>query len=151
MCLVMELDIKEDTLKNEDKAICHLKKPLVLELSTLGKKSSFRKYLFILNENDENESYRSCFKEGADLMPRQAVIVCILGNKKAKVLNVQTSEVEKANPNNKWSIDLKGRIESKFIFTTLKSDVVLPFTAGQYSYVALPVEKSQEGKNRIMG
>ena len=144
----MELDIKEDTLKNEDKAICHLKKPLALELSTLGKESSFRKYLFILNEN---ESYRSCFKEGADLMPRQAVIVNILGNKKAKVLNVQTSEVEKANPNNKWSIDLKGRIESKFIFTTLKSDVVLPFTAGQYSYVALPVEKSQEGKNGIMG
>jgi hypothetical protein len=119
-------------------------KPLVLELSTLGKKSSLRKYLSILNENG---LYRSCFKEGADLMPRQAVIVDILGNKKAKVLSVQTSEVEKANPNNKWSIDLKGRIESKFIFTTLKSDVVLSFTAGQYSYVALPVERAR--KERI--
>ena len=120
------------------------RKPLVLELSTLGKKSSLRKYLSILNENG---SYRSCFKEGADLMPRQAVIGDILGNKKAKVLSVQTSEVEKANPNNKWSIDLKGRIESKFIFTTLKSDVVLSFTAGQYSYVALPVERAR--KERI--
>jgi hypothetical protein len=69
-------------------------KPLVLELSTLGKKSSLRKYLSILNEN---ESYRSCFKEGADLMPRQAVIVDILGNKKAKVLSVQMSEVETIN------------------------------------------------------
>ena len=92
-------------------------KPLVLELSTLVKKSPFKKYLSILNENG---SYRSCFKEGADLMPRQAVIVDILGNKKAKVLSVQTSEVEKANPNNKWSVDLKG-------------SVVLPFTAGQYA------------------
>src|SRR5690242_6572187 len=71
-------------------------KPLVLELSTLGKKSSLRKCLSILNENG---SYRSCFKEGADLMPRQAVIGDILGNKKAKVLSVQTSEVEKANFN----------------------------------------------------
>jgi hypothetical protein len=87
-------------------------KPLVLELSNLGKKSSFRKYLSILNEN---ESYRSCFKQDANLMPRQAVIVNILGNKKAKVLDVQTSEVEKANPNNKWSIDLKGSIGSKFV------------------------------------
>ena len=119
-------------------------KPLVLELSTLGKKSSLRKYLSILNENG---LYRSCFKEGADLMPHQAVIVDILGNKKAKVLSVQTSEVEKANPNNKWSIDLKGRIESKFIFTTLKSDVVLSFTAGQYSYVDLPAERAR--KERI--
>ena len=119
-------------------------KPLVLELSTLGKKSSLRKYLSILNEN---ESYRSCFKEGADLMPRQAVIADILGNKKVKVLSVQTSGVEKANPNNKWSIDLKGRIESIFIFTTLKSDVVLSFTAGQYSYVALPIERAR--KERI--
>ncbi len=77
------------------------------ELSTLGKKSSFRKYLSILNEN---ESYPSCFKQGADLMPRQAVIVDILGNKKAKVLSVQTSEVEKANPNNKWSIISKAEL-----------------------------------------
>ncbi len=84
-------------------------------------------------------------------MPRQAVIVDILGNKKVKVLSLQAPEVEKANPNNKWSTDLKGSIESKFVFTTLKSDIVLPFTAGQYSYVSLPVEKSQEGKYRIVG
>jgi hypothetical protein len=58
-------------------------KPLVLELSTLGKKSSLRKYLSILNEN---ESYRSCFKEGADLMPRKAVIVDILGTRKQRYL-----------------------------------------------------------------
>ena len=92
-------------------------KPLVLELSTLVKKSPFKKYLSILNEN---ESFRSCFKQDPNLMPRQTVIVDILGTKKAKVLGVQTSEVEKANPNNKWSVGLKG-------------SVVLPFTAGQYS------------------
>jgi len=92
-------------------------KPLVLELSTLVMKSPFKKYLSILNEN---ESFRSCFKQDPNLMPRQTVIVDILGNKKAKVLGVQTSEVEKANPNNKWSVGLKG-------------SVVLPFTAGHYS------------------
>jgi len=112
-----------------------------LTLSILGRKSSFETKVSGVNED---KGYWAVFRQGADLMPRQAVIVDIIGNKQASALSIQTSSAEKMNPNNKppWNeIDLSGLLESRFMFTTLKSDAVLPFLVGQYSYAALPIEK----------
>lgn len=121
----------------------------ILKLTTLGSKSSYKEKP---SEVVVKEYYKSQFRQGADLMPRRAIMVDIIGPKKASILTIQTSEIEKANPNNKppWdTIDLKGTIESKFIFCTLKSSAVLPFVALRYSYVALPIEKSH-GKYRLV-
>lgn len=121
----------------------------LLKLSILGEKSSLETEISGLSED---ASYWSVFRQGADLMPRRAVIVDIVGTKGASVLSIQTSAAEKANPNNKppWNeIDVSGLVESRFLFTTLKSENVLPFLVGPYSYAALPVEKS-DGKYRLL-
>jgi hypothetical protein len=114
---------------------------MILKLSILGKKSSFESGDSVVRED---ESYWRLFRQGADLMPRRAVIVDLVGNKKARILSVQTAKAEKENRNNKapWNtIDLSGTVEADYIFTTLKSDAILPFVVGDYSYAALPVEK----------
>jgi len=120
-----------------------------LQLSTLGKKSSF-----ITNPHQirEDKSYWPMFRQGADLMPRRAVMVDIIGNKTAQIPSVQTSAAEKANRDNKppWNkIDVRGTVESSYIFTTLKSDAVLPFVVGNPCYTVLPVKESN-GKFTIV-
>lgn len=120
-----------------------------LTLSLFGSKSS-------LEESPANEvslgPYWSAFNQGADLMPRRAVIVDLVGNKRASVLSIETSRAERENRNNKPPYDkmhLKGSIDSEFVFTTIKSDVVLPFVVGAPSYAALPLELVN-GKFRIL-
>lgn len=113
-----------------------------LQLSTLGGKSSFAARIHELSAED---SYWPLFRQGADLMPRRAVIVDSIGSKTAQVLSIQTSDAEKANRDNKppWNkIDLRGTVESSYIFTTLKSDAVLPFVIGNPSHAVLPVKVS---------
>jgi hypothetical protein len=120
-----------------------------LQLSTLGTKSSF---VTKTRELSADESYWPMFRQGADLMPRRAVMVDIIGNKAAQTPSVQTSAAEKANRDNKppWNdIDLSGTVESSYIFTTLKSDAVLPFVVGSPCYAVLPVKKSN-GKFTIV-
>lgn len=115
-----------------------------LKLTVLGSKSSFDETT--LGVSGTVSGYADGFRQGADIMPRRAVIVDIVGSKNVKILSIQTSQAEKANPNNKppWDkIDLRGTIEKEYICTTLKSDSVLPFTSGKASYAALPVEKSE--------
>jgi hypothetical protein len=110
-----------------------------LQFSTLGKKSSFTAKT---HELREDESYWPMFRQGADLMPRRAVIVDIIGNKTAQIPSVQTSAAEKANRANKYDVDLSGTVESSYVFTTLKSDAVLPFVVGNPIYAVLPVKES---------
>jgi len=111
-----------------------------LKLSFLGDKSSFMPKGGSVGTSSY---YSSLFRQGADLMPRRAVMMDIVGNPRASVLSIQTSAAEKVNKNNKPpydGIDLKGTIESNLIFSTLKSDAVLPFVVGEFSCAALPVE-----------
>ena len=120
-----------------------------LKLATLGSKSSYKEKPSKVILKDY---YKSKFRQGADLMPRRAVMVDFVGPKKASILTIQTSKAEKANRNNKppWDkIDFRGTIESKFVFATLKSSAVLPFAAAQFSYAALSIEKSH-GKYRLL-
>ncbi|MBU1198199.1 hypothetical protein KJ765_06875, partial [Candidatus Micrarchaeota archaeon] len=126
------------------------KKKRSLHLNNLDSKTWF----------DENSIYRSTskkgyqdlFRQGADLMPRRAVMVNIIGNRKAKILSVETSSIERANRLNKspWDkIEFEGTIECEYIFTTLKSDSLLPFIVGKCAYAALPIE-AYENKWRIL-
>ena len=111
-------------------------------MSILGKKSAYK---ITTNKLVQRTYYASFFKQGADLMPRTAVVVDIQGPKTAKILSISTSEAEKQNPNNKkpWKeIDISGNIESEYLFSTLKSDSVLQFTTGSFSYIAIPVKKT---------
>lgn len=120
-----------------------------LQLSTLGKKSSFTAQI---HELREDESYKPMFRQGADLMPRRAVMIDIIGNKTAQIPSIQTSAAEKGNRDNKppWNrIDIKGTVESSYIFTTLKSDAILPFVYGNPCYAVLPV-KGLNGKFTIV-
>ncbi len=118
------------------------KKKVTLPLSILGNKSSYERPKSRLSEK---RYYWPLFYQGADLMPRRAVMVDIVGQKNAAILSVQTSSIEKANRNNKspWDkLDLKGTIERRFVFTTFKSDIVLPFIVGAPSFIVLPIEES---------
>jgi len=120
-----------------------------LTLSILGKKSSFEPEERVVKVDD---SYWGLFRQGADLMPRRAVVVDIVSHKTARIASVQTAIAEKENRNNKppWdTIDLSGTVESNYLFTTIKSDAVLPFVVGRCSYVVLPVEKV-EGKFKLL-
>jgi len=121
-------------------SLCIKEKPS-LTLKTFGSKSAF-------SEEAEEEFtavsyYDNLFRQGADLMPRCAVMVDIVSKIEANVLSIQTSTIEKNNPYNKppySELDFKGTIERDYIFTTLKSNSVLPFVNGPFSYTALPLE-----------
>lgn len=120
-----------------------------LTLSLFGPKSS-------LKESPLSEvslgPYWSAFNQGADLMPRRAVIVDLIGNKRASVLSIETARAERENRNNKpqfAKLQINGTIESEYVFTTIKSDAVLPFIVGAASYAALPVEQTN-GNYRIV-
>jgi SAM-dependent methyltransferase len=120
-----------------------------LQLSTLGTKSSFTTKT---HELSADESYWPMFRQGADLMPRRAVMVDLIGSKTAQTPSVQTSAAEKANRDNKppWNkIDLSGTVEPSYIFTTLKSDAVLSYVVGNPSHAVLPV-KISSGKFTII-
>jgi hypothetical protein len=138
------------TVLSGDPAINLTETETQLQLSTLGAKSSFT---VKTHELSADESYWPMFRQGADLMPRRAVMVDLIGSKTAQTPSIQTSAAEKANRDNKppWNeIDLSGTVESSYIFTTLKSDAVLPFVVGNESYVVLPV-KISNGNFRIVG
>lgn len=121
-----------------------------LVLTTLGGKSSYSYSTEVYHE--ASTRYKSGFKQGADIMPRRAVIVNILNRMDSAVLSIKTSNVEINNPYNKPpynEITLRGNIERQYIFNTLKSDAVLPFVSGKLVYTALSV-KVEDDSFRIL-
>lgn len=112
-----------------------------LTMTTLGEKSSYS-YSKKVQYKDYTK-YKNSFKQGADIMPRRAVIVNILNNVDAPILSIATSKAEIDNQQNKAPFDrmnLRGNIERQYIFSTVKSDAVLPFIVGKPIYAALPVK-----------
>ena len=121
-----------------------------LTLTTLGDKSSYSYSKKV--QLKEYEKYKNDFKQGADIMPRRAVIVDILNRIDSPVLSIQTSRVETENRQNKAPFDqitLRGNIERQYVFNTMKSNAILPFVAGKAVYAALPVE-TDENTYRIL-
>lgn len=115
-----------------------------LTLTTLGHKSSYSYSKKV--QLKEYEKYKNAFRQGADIMPRRAVIVDILNRIDSPVLSIQTARVEIENRQNKAPFDqvtFRGNIERQYVFNTIKSDAVLPFIAGKAVYAALPVEADE--------
>lgn len=111
-----------------------------LTLSKIGTKSAFVSSTTVSNIQSY---YLPLFKQGADLMPRTAVMIDIVGSKSAKTPSIQTTNLEITNNKNKKpynKFNFSGTIESKYLFSTLKSELVIPFTSGNFMLAALPVE-----------
>ena len=140
-CLRFEGD-PFDSLKYEKKE---------LTLTTLGNKSSYSYSKKV--QYKEYTKYKNGFKQGADIMPRRAMIVDILNNIHAPILSIATSRSEIENRQNKDPFDkivLRGNIERQYVFSTIKSDAVLPFVVGEPVYAALPV-KAEKKAYEILG
>lgn len=116
-----------------------------IALTSYGKKSAW--------QEEEAESYKvtghgyydRCFREGADLMPRTALFVELIGSNTAqRAVSVQTSEEERANRNGKLlkGRQFKGVVNRQYLFKTVTSNLLLPFVVlrEQLPTVLLPVE-----------
>lgn len=101
-------------------------------------------------------SYKKEFAQGATIVPRAFYFVDI--NQQLppdfedRIINIRTSAKARLDAKKPWTnIDLKGRIESRFLFRTALSRSILPFALLDASLVALPIEISEAagGSKRI--
>jgi hypothetical protein len=89
--------------------------------------------------------YKNDFKQGATIVPRAFYFVDI--NQPAppdfdedRIINIRTSVTARADAKKPWTdIDLKGRIDGRFLFLTALSRSILPFALFNPSLVALPI------------
>jgi type I restriction-modification system DNA methylase subunit len=93
---------------------------------------------------NEPNSYKKKFKQGATIVPRSVYFVDITQELPSdfdnRVINVRTSAITRDDAKIPWrNIDLKGRIESNFLFRTALSRSILPFTFFDPSLVVLPL------------
>ena len=107
--------------------------------------------------------YKKHFRQGATIVPRAFYFIDIdLPVGKAsqdypkdfndRIINIKTSEAIKADAKKPWKgIELKGKIESRFIFRTALAKSILPFALYKPDLVVLPVliETNQENKKEI--
>jgi type I restriction-modification system DNA methylase subunit len=109
----------------------------------------------VLTENKPNP-YKNDFKQGATIVPRAFFFVDV--NQQAppdyvdRIINVRTSAAIQPEAKKPWrGIDLKGRIESRFLFRTALSKSILPFTLFQPALVTLPItiEENRLGRRVI--
>ncbi|MBL1214687.1 MAG: N-6 DNA methylase [Ignavibacteriae bacterium] len=96
--------------------------------------------------------YKSSFKQGATIVPRSFYFVQLEQEMpddfKDKIINIKTSENIKADAKEPWkSIDLKGKIESKFLFRTALSKSILPFALYKPDLVVLPITINKNGSD----
>lgn len=103
------------------------------------------------NDNTSTQDvYSSEFKQGADLMPRTAVIIQLEEGGPTQIgesVAIRTSEVEENNYRNKV---LKGKvfrgiIDERYLYNTVKSSNVLPFVtlSGSIQVTALPMRRDK--------
>ncbi|MDX6272356.1 MAG: hypothetical protein QOD28_3579 [Acidobacteriota bacterium] len=92
--------------------------------------------------------YKKQFKQGATIVPRAFYFVDI--NQQIptdfedRLINVRTAEAVQPEAKKPWTgIDLKGRIESRFLFRTAISKSILPFALFEPALIALPITIKQ--------
>ncbi len=93
--------------------------------------------------------YKEEFKRGAELTPRSLYFVDIAQQLPPdftdRIINVRTSPATQSDAKKPWvNIDLKGRVESRFLFRTALSKSILPFTLFQPHLVTLPLTIKQK-------
>lgn len=121
----------------------------LITLSKLGEKTAWKWNIdnvpIKINSVKSFNYYTVKFKQGADLMPRTAVFVDIIGDTAShNITSVRTSEVERKNRNNKRlkGLNLSGYVPRKYLFSTVTSNHLLPFVIlkNQLPIVLLPIE-----------
>ena len=100
--------------------------------------------------------YKSEFKQGATIVPRSLYFVDLNQSMppdfEDRILNIRTSATIRKKAKKPWTdIDLKGKIESRFLFRTALSNSILPFTLFNPSLVVLPItiKKNNLGDKKI--
>jgi len=101
------------------------------------------------SETSEGNPYKKLFKQGATIVPRAFYFVDIHQQLppdfKDRIVNLRTSASVHADAKAPWTdIDLKGRIESQFLFRTALSRTILPFAFFEPSLVVLPITIESE-------
>lgn len=92
--------------------------------------------------------YKKEFKQGATIVPRAFYFVDVNQptppDLKDRIISVRTAAASHGDAKPPWtSIDLKGRIESRFFFYTAISKSILPFAMFRPSMVVLPITIQQ--------
>lgn len=100
--------------------------------------------------------YKNEFDQGATIVPRSLYFVDINqpmpSDFEDRILNVRTSPEIRQDAKKPWTdIELKGKIESRFLFRTALSKSILPFALFNPGLVVLPitVEKTNMGDKKI--
>ena len=101
--------------------------------------------------------YKKEFKQGATIVPRSFYFVELtqkVPDFEDRILHLKTAEAIKPDAKMPWKeIELKGKIESRFLFRTALSKSVLPFVLYKPDLVVLPViiETKNGVKKIILG
>ncbi|HEY9404710.1 MAG TPA: N-6 DNA methylase, partial [Pyrinomonadaceae bacterium] len=114
---------------------------------------------FSMSQSDGRNTanpYKKHFKQGATIVPRAFYFVDINQAQppdfEDRMINIRTAASLKPDAKPPWvNIDLKGRIESRFLFRTALSKSILPFALFEPNLVALPIAIKQNttGSKRI--
>jgi hypothetical protein len=91
--------------------------------------------------------YKDLFKRGAEITPRNFYFLELTQAKpidwEDRIINIKTSVAIKPDAKEPWkSLDLSGRMESRFIFRTALAKSILPFALFKPDLVVLPVDVS---------
>lgn len=100
--------------------------------------------------------YKKHFHQGATIVPRAFYFVDIHQEMppdfEDRIINIRTAEAIQSEAKKPWTgIDLKGRIESRFLFRTALSKSILPFALFEPNLITLPltVEQKENGGKAI--
>ncbi len=93
--------------------------------------------------------YKNAFKQGATIVPRSLYFVDIAQQLPPdftdRIINVRTSPAIQEGAKKPWTnIEMKGRVESRFLFRTALSKIIFPFTLFQPNLVTLPLTIKQK-------
>ncbi|MHB9010894.1 MAG: N-6 DNA methylase [Ignavibacteriaceae bacterium] len=107
-----------------------------------GSSSAFSTHKYKTQE--KVNPYRNKFKQGATIVPRTFYFVELTQETpedfKDRMINIKTSEAIKVDAKAPWkSLEISGRIESKFLFRTALSKSILPFALYKPDLVVLPI------------
>ncbi len=107
-----------------------------------GSSSAFSTHKYKTQE--KVNPYKNKFKQGATIVPRTFYFVELTQEVpedfKDRIINIKTSEAIKVDAKAPWkSLEISGRIESKFLFRTALSKSILPFALYKPDLIVLPI------------
>ncbi len=108
-----------------------------------GNSSAFTKRKY--KTQDKVNPYRDSFRQGATIVPRSFYFIELTQEMpkdfEERIINIKTSEAIKTDAKAPWkSVELSGKIESRFIFRTALGKNVLPYNLFEPDLVVLPID-----------